>query len=155
MVVASPKPKHICDISLVKELSINGTVVIAGGGGGVPVVRDKRGLRKGVEAVIDKDLTTAHMANVLEIEEMMILTAVSKVSVHFGKPEQKELDQITVSEAKQFYENGHFPRGSMGPKIEAAIRFIETGGKRAIIGHLEEALPVLRGETGTHIIPSP
>jgi carbamate kinase len=155
MVVASPKPKHICDISLVKELSANGTVVIAGGGGGVPVVRDKQGLRKGVEAVIDKDLTTAHMANVLEIEEMMILTAVSKVAVHFGNPEQKELDQITVSEAKQFYENGHFPPGSMGPKIEAAIRFIEGGGKRAIIGHLEEALPVLRGKTGTHIVPSP
>ena len=153
MVVASPKPKHICDISLMKELSANGTVVIAGGGGGVPVVRDKQGLRKGVEAVIDKDLTTAHMANVLEIEEMMILTAVSKVSVHFGKPEQKELDQITVSEAKQFYENGHFLPGSMGPKIEAAIRFIEKGGKRAIIGHLEEALPALRRDTGTHIIP--
>ncbi|MEC7861219.1 MAG: carbamate kinase [Verrucomicrobiota bacterium] len=155
LVVASPKPKHICDISLMKELSANGTVVIAGGGGGVPVVRDKQGLRKGVEAVIDKDLTTAHMANVLEIEEMMILTAVSKAAVHFGNPEQKELDQITVSDAKQFYENGHVPPGSMGPKIEAAIRFIEGGGKRAIIGHLEEALPVLRGETGTHIIPSP
>ena len=141
------------DLMMQIELSTNGTVVIAGGGGGVPVVRDKRGLRKGVEAVIDKDLTTAHMANVLEIEEMMILTAVSKVSAHFGKPEQKELDQITVSEAKQFYENGHFPPGSMGPKIEAAIRFIEGGGKRAIIGHLEEALPALRRETGTHIIP--
>ena len=83
----------------------------------------------------------------------MILTAVSKVAVHFGKPEQKELNQITVSEAKQFYENGHFPPGSMGPKIEAAIHFIEGGGSRAIIGHLEEAMSSLRRDTGTHIIP--
>ena len=153
MVVASPDPKHICDISLVETLATRGTIVIAGGGGGVPVVRDERGVRNGVEAVIDKDLTTAHMANVLGIEEIMILTAVSKVAIHFGTPEQKELDQLTVTEAKKYRDEGHFPDGSMGPKIEAAIRFIEGGGKRAIIGHLDEALPALQGKTGTHIIP--
>ena len=153
MVVASPKPKHICDISLVEELASRGTVVIAGGGGGVPVVRDRRGLRHGVEAVIDKDLTTALMANVLGVEEIMILTAVSRVAIHFGKPGQQELDQLTVSEAKHFLDEGQFPAGSMGPKIEAAIRFIEGGGQRATIGHLEEALPALRGEAGTHIVP--
>ncbi len=153
MVVASPKPKHICNISLVESLSSNGTIVIAGGGGGVPVVRNSQGLRSGVEAVIDKDLTTAHMANVLGFKDIMILTAVSQVAINFGKPEQQELGQITVSEAKKYFEEGQFPAGSMGPKIEVAIRFIECGGKRATIAHLEEALPALLGKAGTHIFP--
>lgn len=153
MVVASPAPQHICDISLVETLASRGTVVIAGGGGGVPVFRDSRGVRKGVEAVIDKDLTTAHMANVLGVEEIMILTAVSRVAINFGKPDQRELEVVSLSEARKYMDAGHFPEGSMGPKIEAAIRFIEGGGKRVIIGHLNEALPALHGETGTHIIP--
>lgn len=152
MVVASPKPKHVCDISLVEVLTSRGTVVIAGGGGGVPVVRDERGVRRGVEAVIDKDLTTAHIANILKIEEIVILTAVSRVAINFGKPEQQELDTISVSQARRYLAEGHFPDGSMGPKIEAAIKFIDGGGKRAIIGHLNEALPAIRGETGTHIV---
>lgn len=153
LVVGSPSPKHICDISLVEVLASRGTVVIAGGGGGVPVVRDERGVRKGVEAVIDKDLTTAHMANVLGIEEMVILTAVSRVAINFGSPDQQELDTITVSQVRRFLQEGHFPAGSMGPKIEAAIKFIEGGGRRAIIGHLNEAIPAIKGETGTHILP--
>ena len=153
MVVASPAPLHVCDISLIESLSSNGTVVIAGGGGGVPVVRDAQGGRYGVEAVIDKDLTTAHMANVLGIEEIAIFTVVSHVAINFGKPDQRELDFISVSEVREYLEAGHFPAGSMGPKIEAAIRFIEGGGKRAVIGHLDEILPALRGETGTHIVP--
>jgi len=153
MVVASPEPKHICDISLVEALAQRGNVVIAGGGGGVPVVRGDHGVRKGVEAVIDKDLTTAHMAKVLGFEEIMILTAVSKVAINFGTPDQRELGEITVSEARKHHQEGHFPAGSMGPKIEAAIRFIEGGGKRVVIGHLNEALPALQGQTGTHIIP--
>ena len=152
MVVGSPKPKHVCDISLVEVLASRGTVVIAGGGGGVPVVRDKRGVRRGVEAVIDKDLTTAHIANILKIDEIVILTAVSRVAINFGKPDQQELDTISVSQARKYLEEGHFPDGSMGPKIEAAIKFIDGGGKRAIIGHLNEALPAIRGETGTHIV---
>ncbi len=153
MVVASPAPRHICDISLVDGLAKLGNVVIAGGGGGVPVVRDSRGIRKGVEAVIDKDLTSAHMANVLGVEELMILTAVSRVAINFGKPDQRELDVVTVSEVRKYLKDGHFPAGSMGPKIEAAIKFIEGGGKRAIIGHLNEAMPALLGEKGTHIVP--
>lgn len=153
MVVASPTPKHICDISLVDGLAKLGNVVIAGGGGGVPVIRDSRGIRKGVEAVIDKDLTSAHMANVLGVEVMMILTAVSRVSINFGKADHRELDMVTVSEIRKFLNEGHFPAGSMGPKIEAAIKFIDGGGKRAIIAHLNEAMPALYGETGTHIIP--
>lgn len=153
MVVGSPRPKHVCDISLVEVLASRGTIVIAGGGGGVPVVRDERGIRKGVEAVIDKDLTTAHMANVLGIEEMVILTAVSRVAINFGSPDQEELDSVSVSQVKKYLEEGHFPAGSMGPKIEAAIKFIDGGGKRAIIAHLDEALAAIRGETGTHILP--
>lgn len=153
MVVGSPIPRHICDISLVDVLASRGTVVIAGGGGGVPVVRDEKGVRKGVEAVIDKDLTTAHMANVLGIEVMMILTAVSRVAINFGKPDQEDLDVLSVSQMKKYQEEGYFPAGSMGPKIEAAIKFIEGGGKRAIIGHLNEAMPAIRGESGTHILP--
>jgi len=152
MVVASPKPKHVCDISLVEVLAGRGTVVIAGGGGGVPVVRDERGVRRGVEAVIDKDLTTAHIANILGIEEMLILTAVSRVAINFGKPDQQELGTISVSEARKYLEEGHFPDGSMGPKIEAAIKFIEGGGKRAIIAHLNEAMPAIQGDKGTHIV---
>lgn len=152
MVVASPEPKHVCDISLIEALSARGTVVIAGGGGGIPVVRSEGGVRHGVEAVVDKDLTSALIANVLGIQHMMILTGVSRVAVNYGKPNQKELGRVTVSEMRRYHEEGHFPEGSMGPKIEAAIRFIDRGGRRAIIGHLEEALPALQGETGTHIV---
>jgi len=153
LVVASPRPRHVCDISLVEALASRGTVVIAGGGGGIPVVRDPNGVRHGVEAVIDKDLTSAHMANVLGIDTIMILTAVSRVAVNFGKPDQLELDEVPVSVMRRYLAEGHFPAGSMGPKIEAAIKFIEGGGKRAIIGHLDEALAALKGRSGTHIIP--
>lgn len=153
MVVGSPRPQHVCDISLVEVLASRGTVVIAGGGGGVPVVRDERGVRRGVEAVIDKDLTTAHMANVLGIEEMVILTAVSRVAINFGRADQQELDTVSVSQMRRYLEEGHFPAGSMGPKIEAVIKFIDGGGRRAVIGHLNEALPAIKGETGTHILP--
>ncbi|MGI9507353.1 MAG: carbamate kinase [Geminicoccaceae bacterium] len=151
-VVPSPKPRHIVDISLVRVLARRGTIVIAGGGGGIPVVRGPKGERQGVAAVIDKDLTSAHMANVLGIDTMMILTAVGKVAVHFGKPEQRELDHATLSELKAYRADGHFPPGSMGPKIDAAIRFLDGGGERVIIGHIEEAVPALEGRAGTQIM---
>ncbi len=151
-VVGSPQPKHICDISLVEALMCTKTVVIAGGGGGIPVVRDELGRRHGVEAVIDKDLTAAVMANVLGIRDMMILTAVPRVAVDFGKPTQRELDRVSLSEMRRFHAEGHFPAGSMGPKVEAALRFLEAGGSRVIITSLEAAVPALRGETGTHIV---
>ncbi len=151
-VVASPEPKHICDISLIEELSSRGSVVTAGGGGGIPVVRGPNGVRHGISAVIDKDLTSALMANVLGIEHLMILTAVPKVAIHFGTPRQQELDQVSLSELKALHAEGHFPPGSMGPKVEAAIRFLEGGGKKAIVCDLEMVMPALRGETGTHIV---
>lgn len=151
-VVPSPSPRHICDISLVEELSKRGTIVIAGGGGGIPVVREPNGVRHGLAAVIDKDLVSAHMANVLGIENLLILTAVDRIAVNFGKPDQKELDEVSLAELKAYHAEGHFPPGSMGPKVEAAIRFLEGGGKRAVIGHLSDAVAAARGETGTHVL---
>lgn len=152
-VVPSPKPRHVVDISLIEALAKRGAVVIAGGGGGIPVVRGVKGVRHGVEAVIDKDLTSALIANVLKVEHLMILTAVSRVAVHFRTPRQRHLDRVTVSELRRYLAEGHFASGSMAPKVEAAITFLEGGGKCVIIAHLTEALPALRGETGTHIVP--
>jgi len=150
-VVPSPEPRHVCDISLVQALARRGTVVIAGGGGGIPVVRGPKGVRHGVQAVVDKDLTSAHMANVLGIDTLMILTAVERVSVHWGTPRQRALDRVTLAELRLLAAEGHFPAGSMGPKIAAAIRFIEGGGAHCIIGHLEHAMAALDGQSGTHI----
>ena len=150
-VVPSPKPRHVCDISLVQVLARRGTVVIAGGGGGIPVIRKQRGVRHGVRAVIDKDLTSAHMANVLGIPILMILTSVPQVFINFGSKDQKALHTVSLREIKKFHKEGQFPPGSMGPKIEATIRFLEGGGEKVIISHLEDAIAALSGETGTHI----
>jgi carbamate kinase len=152
-VVPSPMPRHICDISLIEHLSRRGSIVIAGGGGGIPVVRGPKGVRHGIEAVIDKDLTSALMAKVLGIETLMLLTAVPKIAINFGKPDQKFLDRVTLSELKTLDAAGHFPPGSMGPKIQAAIRFLESGGKEVYICALDQAVPALAGKTGTLIIP--
>jgi carbamate kinase len=149
----SPLPRHIVDISLIEALTAQGAVVIAGGGGGIPVTRSPNGVRHGIEAVIDKDLTSTLMANVLGIDVMMVLTAVSHVSVDFGTSQQRDLEQVSVGELKAYLGEGHFAAGSMGPKVEAAIRFIEGGGKRFIIAHLEQAMEALAGKTGTHILP--
>ena len=151
-VVPSPKPRHVCDVSLVKVLAGRGTVVIAAGGGGIPVVRGPKGVRHGVAAVIDKDLTSACMANVLGIEHLMILTAVPRVAIHYGTPRQTYLDRVGLRDLRALHAEGHFPAGSMGPKIEAAMRFLEGGGRHVIIGHLEQAMAALRGETGTHVM---
>lgn len=151
-VVPSPRPMHICDISLVEALMCLRTVVIAGGGGGIPVVRDEEGRRRGVDAVIDKDLTTAAMANVLGIRDMMILTAVPQVAINFGRPNQQALSRVSLSQMRRWHAEGQFPAGSMGPKVQAAMEFLEGGGRRAIITSLETAVPALRGESGTHIL---
>ncbi len=151
-VVPSPRPKHVCDISLVKVLARRGNIVIAGGGGGIPVVRGPKGVRNGIEAVIDKDMTSALMANVLGIDTLMILTAVPKVAIDFGKPTRRDLDRVTLRQLKAYRTAGHFPPGSMGPKIDAAIGFIEGGGERVIIAKLDDAMPALEGKTGTHVV---
>ncbi|MGB6538499.1 MAG: carbamate kinase [Xanthobacteraceae bacterium] len=151
-VVPSPNPLHIVDISLIRAVTQSGAVVIAGGGGGVPVVRGLKGQRHGIGAVIDKDRTSALMANVLGIDDLMILSPVSRVAINFGKPNQQALDRVTLSEIRQFHAEGHFPPGSMGPKIEAAIQYLERGGRHVMIGRLDEAMALLHGETGTHIV---
>jgi len=152
-VVPSPLPRHIVDISLIDAVARRGSVVIAGGGGGIPVVRQPNGVRRGVEAVVDKDRTSALMANVLGIKEMLILTGVSSVAINFGKPDQCELATVTVSEMRRHLVDGQFPAGSMGPKVEAAIQFIEGGGRRAVIAHLDDCLAALKGEAGTSVVP--
>ena len=150
--VASPEPRAIINLHVIEALLRAGTVVIAGGGGGIPVVRDAHGDWQGVQAVIDKDLTSALLARSLGIPDLLILTSVDQVAIDFNKPQQRRLDRVTLHELKAHQAAGHFARGSMGPKIEAAIRHLEAGGRRAIIGHLERALPALKGESGTHVI---
>lgn len=150
-VVPSPVPRHIADISLVQGVADSGAIVIAGGGGGIPVARNQRGERRGLNAVIDKDLTSALMANVLGIKVMMLLTNVDAVQVGYGTADARELREIPATEMRQLVTEGHFADGSMGPKVDAALRFLDGGGERAIISHLDKALPALLGESGTHI----
>ena len=150
--VASPRPRRILDIDLIESLAEQGIAVIAAGGGGIPVIQRADRSHQGVPAVIDKDLTSALLANQLGIDTLMILTAVSKVAVNFGKPGQRNLDTVKASDLRDYQSEGHFAKGSMGPKIEAALSFIAGGGGRAIIAHLEEALPALQGDAGTHVV---
>ena len=151
-VVPSPQPKHIADISLIEVVANSGTIVIAGGGGGIPVIRSGKRQRHGVEAVIDKDRTSALMANVLGIDDLMILTTVPSVMVNYGKPDQRELHRVELTEIKKLHAEGHFPPGSMGPKIDAAIQFLERGGRRVMIGRLDDVMSILRGKVGTHLV---
>jgi carbamate kinase len=150
-VVPSPNPKRILEGDLIDTLATAGTIVIAGGGGGIPVIQKADGSREGVEAVIDKDLCSALLAVQLQADVLLILTAVSRVALHFGQPDQRDLGQISVDELCAYRDQGHFAAGSMGPKVEAAIRFVQQTGRRAVIAHLHEATAALRGETGTQV----
>ncbi len=152
-VVPSPFPREIVEKNVIKTLLEAGGVVVAAGGGGIPVYRDKRGWLEGVDAVIDKDLASALLGNQVGADILMILTGVDKVAVNFGTPQQKELDKLSVDEARRYLEAGEFPKGSMGPKIQAAINFIRGGGQEVIISSIENAVSALEGETGTRIHP--
>ncbi|MEM1643475.1 MAG: carbamate kinase [Desulfurococcaceae archaeon] len=151
-VVPSPDPVNHVEISAIKKLVNEGFIVIASGGGGIPVV-EVNGKLFGVEAVIDKDLAGERLASALGASIFMILTDVDKVYLNYGKMNQTPLSTITVSEAEKYLVEGHFAEGSMGPKVLACIRFIRNGGKAAIIGHLYKGIEALRGESGTRIIP--
>jgi len=151
-IVPSPRPRRILDLDLIASLAEQGHVVIAAGGGGIPVVRRADGSHAGVAAVIDKDLTSALLANDLGAQTLMMLTAVSRVAVNFGKPSQRWLESVTASELAELQTEGHFAKGSMGPKVDAALRYIAGGGKRAIIAHLDEAEAALQGDAGTQVI---
>ncbi len=148
-VVASPKPLEIVNKKIIKDLVKKGSIVIAAGGGGVPVYRDKNKKLHGVEAVIDKDLASSLLANEIGADEFFILTDVKNVYINFNKPDQKALDTITLEEAKQYLEKGEFAKGSMGPKIEAAIEYVEHGGKETII---TESSALADKDAGTRIV---
>ena len=151
-VVPSPLPVRIAEYDSVKALVDQGFVVITAGGGGIPVI-ERNGRLEGIAAVIDKDYASSLLAIEIEADLLLMATAVEKVALDFGKPNQKLLDGITVEEARRYYEEEHFPPGSMGPKIEAIINFLESGGKEAIITNPENIERALLGETGTRISP--
>jgi carbamate kinase len=149
-VVPSPNPVSFLESETIKCLFDDGAVVIAAGGGGVPVVKDVRsGRYTGVEAVIDKDLAAALLARLLGVDLLMILADVDGVFLDYGKPEQKLVGRMSIREARKYLAEDQFPAGSMGPKVEATVRFIESGGKRAVIGSLEKVEATLDGEAGT------
>lgn len=152
-VVPSPEPIDIIERDAITALFSDGVIVIACGGGGVPVVADQDGGIVGVEAVIDKDHTAALLAKVLEADVLLILTDVERVSIDYGKPRERALDDLTVGDAETLLDQGQFPAGSMGPKVESAVRFIRAGGKRAIITSLEKATMAIDGGAGTTIRP--
>jgi carbamate kinase len=152
-VVASPAPVRIVEADVIESLIRDGFVVIGAGGGGIPVIEDERGHLKGVAAVIDKDHSSALLANMIGANLLLISTAVPQVALNFGKPDQRWLDRLTLEEAKAYQTEGHFAKGSMGPKVAAAISFLERGGERAIITNPENIPRALRGETGTTIVP--
>ncbi|MFZ3078658.1 MAG: carbamate kinase [Bellilinea sp.] len=152
-VVASPIPSEIVEAEAIRKLIDDGFVVIGVGGGGIPVIRKENGDLVGVEAVIDKDFGSSVLATLIKADMFIISTAVEKVAINFNKPDQKWLDRLTVAEAKKYIEEGHFAKGSMLPKVQAILRFLESGGKAAIITNPENLSRALRGETGTWIVP--
>ena len=152
MVVPSPLPQKVLNSNVIKDLARDGVIVITGGGGGIPIITDSDGNISGVEAVIDKDLTTVLLAQQMDVDHLLILTSVNHVAIHFGTDKQQELSTVSLDELKIYLKQGHFSAGSMGPKVEAVIQFIEGGGKRAIIAHLDNAYDALLGKTGTHVI---
>ncbi|MEK7443129.1 MAG: carbamate kinase [Chloroflexota bacterium] len=152
-VVASPLPKQIIERATIESLIKVGTTVIAVGGGGIPVVENEQGELVGVEAVIDKDYASALLANSIQAGLFVISTAVEKVALNYNKPDQKWLEHITLAEARHYMAEGHFAKGSMGPKVQAIIWFLERGGSQALITNPENIARALAGETGTWIVP--
>lgn len=150
-VVPSPKPKKIVERDTIRMLFERDAIVIAAGGGGVPVIVGDGGSLKGVVAVVDKDLTAQIFASDVGAEVLLMLTDVEKVSLNYGKPGQIDLDEMTTSEAQQYLREGHFAPGSMGPKVEAAVKFVEAGGEKAVISSLELGRKALEGKAGTTI----
>jgi len=148
-VVASPKPLTIGNKKSIEKLAKDGQIVIAVGGGGIPVFYVKPNKLQGIDAVIDKDLASSLLANQINADELYILTDVSKVCINFNKPDEKKLDNLTIAEAKKYLSEGHFAEGSMSPKIRAALQFLENGGKAAII---TEAGKLGDSKEGTKII---
>jgi carbamate kinase len=152
-VVASPKPLAIQEINAIRALIMGNYIVIAGGGGGIPVIRNANGELRGTYAVIDKDRASSLLAQILRADLFVISTGVEKVALNFNKPDQRMIDEMTLTEARQYMAEGHFAPGSMLPKIEAAVDFLKNGGPQAVITDPPNLARALRGETGTRIVP--
>jgi len=152
-VVPSPIPREILDKDIIKLLVEQDIIVIAAGGGGIPVYREPSGWLEGLDGVIDKDLASAVLARDIGAEDLVILTGVDRVAINFRKPDQQDLERVTLSEIEKYYTEGHFPKGSMGAKILAAMNFIREGGKRVIITSIDNAVPALLNNAGTEIVP--
>lgn len=150
-VVPSPEPRGCAEIAAIKSLISQDTVVVVSGGGGIPVVQDDRGVLTGIDAVIDKDLAAQVIALETEAQALLLLTDVTNVAIDYMTPREKKLEHVNLDEIKSYYLQGHFKDGSMGPKVLAAIRFVESGGKRAVITSLENALLGADGKAGTVI----
>ena len=151
IVVPSPDPKSIVEGKIINKMLDDDIIVIASGGGGMPVIEKKGWGLDGLEAVIDKDLASERLAEAINAQLLLILTNVEKVYLNYNTPKQKALDKVTLSDLKKYNNEGHFPEGSMGPKILAAIRFLETGGNKVIISHVDKGWEAFKGLTGTHI----
>lgn len=152
-VVGSPIPQSIVEGDVIRAMVENGVIVIAAGGGGIPVYIEDDGTYEGVDVVVDKDRASAVLGQAIGAEMLLILTAVDRVAINFGKPNQQFLPKMSLREARQYLAEGHFPDGSMGPKIEAAIQFLEAGGKKVLITSIEKAEAALRQQDGTWILP--
>lgn len=152
-VVGSPEPVEVLDAPAMQTLLAQGYVVVGAGGGGIPVVRDADGRLRGVEAVIDKDLTAALLARRLEADVLVIATDVEHAAIDWGTPAQRDLTSVPLTEMQSYAAAGQFASGSMGPKVDAAIRFVESGGPRSIITSLERITEAIEGGHGTRIVP--
>jgi len=152
-VVPSPMPVEIVEQDAIEMLVKSNFSVVGVGGGGIPVLRNDDGKLEGVDAVIDKDNASSLLAINIKADVFIISTAVEKVCLNFNKPNQITLDKLTVAEAKKYIEEGHFAKGSMLPKIQAIVRFMEAGGKEAVVTNPESLEKAIKGETGTHIYP--
>jgi len=149
--VPSPDPISNLEGNVIKKLVDDGVIVIASGGGGIPILEDEEGNYKGIEAVIDKDLAGERLAEIVGADIFLILTDVENAKINYGKPDEKALGKITFQEAQNYFDEGHFLAGSMGPKMKACLRFLENGGKKAIITSLYKALKAFEGKSGTVI----
>ena len=152
-VVPSPRPLEVVQLPVLRQALAAGHLVIAGGGGGIPVYRTRDGLLKGVEAVIDKDYTAALLATGVGADLLVILTGVDQVSLGFGTKQERPLRRMTASEARAHLEAGQFPEGSMGPKIRAGVEFVETSGREVLITSAERLAQAMLGRAGTRIVP--
>lgn len=153
-VVPSPRPLRILNITTIARMVDTAAVVIAAGGGGIPVVRGRDGQWRGIEAVIDKDFASALLAAELKVDLFIVLTGVPKVAIDFGKPTQRNLDRMTADEAQKYFNEGQFPPGSMGPKIEAAIQFVRASGRSVMITDVEHLREALEEREGTLVVAS-